>query len=66
MIKNNGKGFKSFDQRVKQLKIPDNRIYPSEVQTAIHEAFKAAREFSDKLYVLENYLDGMLDREGDE
>lgn len=66
MIKNNAKGFKSFDQRLKQLKIPDNRIYPSEVQTAIHEAFKAAREFSDKLYVLENYLESLSDREGEE
>jgi hypothetical protein len=66
MIKNNGKRFKSFDQRVKQLKIPDNSIYPSEVRTEIHKAFKAAREFSDKLYVWENYLEGLSDREGEE
>jgi mannitol/fructose-specific phosphotransferase system IIA component len=66
MTKNNSKGFKSFYQHLSQSKIPDNRIYPAEVQTAIHEAFKAAREFSDKLYVLENYLDGLLDREAEE
>lgn len=66
MTNNDAKRFKHFDQRLKQLKIPDNCIYPSEVRTTIHEAFKAAREFSDKLYVLENYLDGLLDREGEE
>ncbi|MDD2756913.1 MAG: hypothetical protein PHS80_15475 [Methanothrix sp.] len=58
--------FKSFDRHVKQLKIPDSRIYPAEVQTAIYEALKSARDFSDKLYILENYLEGLLDRDGDE
>lgn len=66
MTNNDVKRFKSFDQRLKQLKTSENRIYPSEVRTAIHEAFKAAREFSDKLYVLENYLEGLSDREGEE
>lgn len=60
------KGFKSFDRHVTQLKIPDSRIYPAEVQTAVYEALKSARDFSDKLYILENYLEDLLDREGGE
>lgn len=63
MTNNDAKRFKHFARHAKQSKLPDNHIYPSEVQTAIHEAFKAAREFSDKLYVLENYLEGLSDRE---
>lgn len=66
MKTNNVLGFKSFHRTDKQAKIPDNRIFPSEVQTAIYEALKAAQNFSDKIYILENYLDSLLDRDGDE
>jgi len=55
--------FKSFDRHVKQLKIPDSRIYPAEVQTAIYEALAALNILSDKLYILENFLEDATEAE---
>lgn len=61
MTNNDSNPFKPVDRHVKQLKIPDNRIYTAEVQTAIYEALKAASNFSDKLFILENLLEAAGD-----
>lgn len=61
MTKNDSIRFKPFARHVSQLKIPDNHLYPAEIQTAICEALKAASNFSDKLFILENLLDAARD-----
>jgi hypothetical protein len=57
MTLHDSKGFKSFDCTDKQSKLPDSRLFKAEMQTAISESIKAANVLSDKLYILENFLD---------
>jgi hypothetical protein len=63
MNNNHSHEFKSFARQVSQSKLPDSRLFKAEIQTAITEAIKAADILSDKLYILENFLDDAREAE---
>lgn len=45
----------------KQSELPDTRVYPSEILTAINQTRQAATVLSDKIFVLENLLEAVTD-----